>query len=97
MLAAEQPGLVDALLLLSYPLHPPLKREQMRTGHFPSLRTPALFLHGSRDPFGSAAEMEAALALIPAPTTLSIVDGSGHDLAHGASDFEAGVLQRLHV
>src|SRR5437764_13693733 len=40
MLAAEQPGLVDGLLLLSYPLHPPNKPEQMRTGHFPGLQPP---------------------------------------------------------
>ena len=53
MLAAEKPGLVDALLLLSYPLHPPRKPEQLRTAHFPSLRTPVLFVHGARDPFGS--------------------------------------------
>jgi predicted alpha/beta-hydrolase family hydrolase len=48
MLAAEVPGLnnavAEALLLLSYPLHPPGKPAQTRTGHFPALRTPALFL-----------------------------------------------------
>jgi predicted alpha/beta-hydrolase family hydrolase len=44
MLAAATPGLVERLLLLSYPLHPPKRLEQMRTGHFPSLETPALFV-----------------------------------------------------
>src|SRR5579871_1011444 len=34
MLAAENPGLADALLLLSYPLHPPAKPQQLRTTHF---------------------------------------------------------------
>src|SRR4051812_25703512 len=35
MLAAEHPGLADGLLLLSYPLHPPKKPEQLRTAFFP--------------------------------------------------------------
>src|SRR5690242_16725381 len=43
MLASEDPQLVDGLLLLSYPLHPPRKPEQLRTGHFPKLVTPAFF------------------------------------------------------
>src|SRR3984885_2275351 len=37
MLAAEAPWLADALLLLSYPLHPPRKPGQLRTAHFPNL------------------------------------------------------------
>ncbi len=69
-LASAQPGFVDRLLFLSYPLHPPQKPEKPRTAHFPSIETPALFVHGTRDPFGSLAEVEAALRLIPAPTVL---------------------------
>ena len=64
MLAADEPGVADALLLLSYPLHPPNKPTQLRTGHLPGLRTPALFVHGTKDPFGTIAEMEAALRFI---------------------------------
>src|SRR5271167_4291462 len=52
-LSAAQPGLVDRLLLLSYPLHPPRRPDELRTGHFPELNTPALFVHGTRDGFGS--------------------------------------------
>ena len=80
MLAAEEPDLASGLLLLSYPLHPPRKPEQKRDAHFPKLQTPALFVHGSRDPFGSPEEMEQALKLIPARTELVIRDGAGHDL-----------------
>jgi predicted alpha/beta-hydrolase family hydrolase len=71
---------VSALLLLSYPLHPPRKPEQQRTQHLPDLRTPTLFVHGTRDPFGSIAEMERALKMIPAKTKLLPVEGAGHDL-----------------
>jgi predicted alpha/beta-hydrolase family hydrolase len=79
-LAEKEPGLVSALLLLSYPLHPPRKPEQQRTQHLPDLRTPALFVEGTRDPFGSIAEIERALKMIPAKTRLFVVEGVGHDL-----------------
>ena len=80
MLAADNPGVVEGLLLLSYPLHPPRQKEQLRIQHLPRLSIPALFVHGTRDPFGSMEEMEAALKLIPARTRLERVEGAGHDL-----------------
>lgn len=80
MLAAEAPDLVDALLLLSYPLHPPRQPQQLRTKHFPQLRTPALFVSGARDGFGSAAEFEASLALIPGRTQFLAIPSAGHEL-----------------
>lgn len=81
MLASEEPELVAGLLLLSYPLHPPKKPEQLRTNHFPKLKTPAFFAHGTRDPFGTPAEMASALKLIPARHELLEVEGAGHALA----------------
>lgn len=80
MLAAEQPQLVAGLLLLSYPLHPPRKFAELRTGHFPQLKTPAVFVHGGRDPFGSHDEMKTALAWIPVPKMLLDIEGAGHEL-----------------
>lgn len=80
MLCALEPELVSGLLLLSYPLHPPRKPEQLRSQHLPSLRTPSLFVQGTRDPFGSVAEMTKALQLIPAKTELMMVEAAGHDL-----------------
>jgi len=80
MLCKEEPELVSGLLLLSYPLHPPRRPEQQRTQHLPDLRTPTLFVHGSRDPFGTTEELERALKMIPAKTRLITVDGAGHDL-----------------
>ena len=81
--AASDPAerdLVSGLLLLSYPLHPPRRPEQQRTQHLPDLRTPTLFVHGTRDPFGSIPELERAIKMIPAPTKLLAVEGAGHDL-----------------
>src|ERR1041385_6043510 len=64
MAAAETPGFAAVLLLLSYPLHPPKRPEQKRTDYFPRLQTPALFVHGTKDPFGSIDELREAIALI---------------------------------
>jgi uncharacterized protein len=80
MLVASEPSLVDGLLLLSYPLHPPGRPEQLRTAHLPDLRTPTLFISGTRDAFGSIDELETAIELIPAPTKLIPVEGAGHGL-----------------
>jgi uncharacterized protein len=95
MLAADEPRLADALLLFSYPLHPPGKPERQRTEHFPRLRTPSVFVHGTVDPFGSPAELRAAFALIPAPARLIPIDGAGHDLQRGRFDFAAIVAAGL--
>src|SRR3984885_2438336 len=92
MLAAETPGLADRLLLLSYPLHPPGKREQLRTAHFPKLHAPALFVHGSKDPFGSTEELKTALVLIPAPTQLLEMEGVGHDLGRNHAAAAAKIV-----
>jgi predicted alpha/beta-hydrolase family hydrolase len=80
MLAADEPGLVAGLLLLSYPLHPPQRPAELRTAHFPRLETPALFVHGVRDGFASSDELAAALKLIPASTQVLTVTGAGHEL-----------------
>jgi uncharacterized protein len=84
MLLADQPeeekALAAGLLLLSYPLHPPHKPEQLRTQHLFHLHTPTLFIQGTSDPFGTVKEMEQALKLIPAKTKLVTVEGAGHDL-----------------
>ena len=80
MLCAEEQELAQGLLLSSYPLHPPGKPDQLRTQHLSKLATCALFVQGTRDPFGSIAEMESALKLIPARTLLLKVEGVGHDL-----------------
>lgn len=79
-LSHDAADLVAALLLLSYPLHPPRRPEQQRTQHLPDLRTPTLFVHGTRDPFGSIEELERAIKMIPAKTKLFPVEGAGHDL-----------------
>ncbi|MGH9533087.1 MAG: alpha/beta hydrolase family protein [Terriglobales bacterium] len=101
MLAAENLSIADGLLVLSYPLHPPGRPEQLRTAHLPQLKAPALFVHGTKDPFGAIEEMQAALKLISGATSLVVVDGVGHDLGYGrkqassASNLPQTVLQAM--
>jgi hypothetical protein len=96
MLAAEDAEIAAGLLLFSYPLHPPGKPQQLRTEHFPSLRTPAVFVHGDTDLFGSPEEMRAALKLIPAATRLIQIERAGHDLRRGKFDLAPVIAAALN-
>jgi predicted alpha/beta-hydrolase family hydrolase len=90
MLAASAPHLVECLLLLSYPLHPPKKPAELRTKHFLALQTPTLFVHGVRDGFGTITEMESALSQIPAHTELLPIAAAGHELMTRSNRDELG-------
>ena len=80
MLVAGESSLVEGLLLLSYPLHPPGRPTQMRTAHFPKLQVPSLFVSGTRDAFGTTEELQAAIRLISARTQLVPIEGAAHGL-----------------
>jgi len=95
ILCAEIPETADGLLLFSYPLHPPRKPAQLRTQHLPKLLTPALFVHGTRDPFGSIEEIESALQLIPAKTRLLPIEGEGHDLGFKGKSRRDGLADEV--
>lgn len=68
------------LVLISYPLHPPGKKDKLRTEHFPALSVPCLFVSGTRDAFGSPEELEAATAAIPGQVTHVWIEGGDHGL-----------------
>ena len=71
------------LVLISYPLHPPGKPEKLRVEHLVRLQVPCLFVHGTKDTFGTPDELQAWTATIPgAPDTVTHVwiEGKGHDL-----------------
>jgi predicted alpha/beta-hydrolase family hydrolase len=97
LLAAEHPTLATALLLLAYPLHPPKRPGDLRVVHFPQISTPALFVHGTADPFGTVAELRGALGRIPASTLLHLEAGVGHDLgfARRSRPARASVAARI--
>ena len=71
-------GRIAGLLCLGYPFHPPGKPEQLRTAHLAKMRTPALIVQGTRDPFGSREEV-ATYTLSKTIKILWLDDGD-HDL-----------------
>jgi uncharacterized protein len=97
MLAADDPGLVAGLMLFSYPLHPPGRPHQLRTAHLPRLTIPCVFVQGSADPFGTPAELGAAIAAIPGAPALIEIAGAGHDLKRGRFDLAPVVAAGLRL
>ncbi|HUR23109.1 MAG TPA: alpha/beta family hydrolase [Acidimicrobiales bacterium] len=79
------------LALLSYPLHPPGRPEQLRIEHFARLSMPCLFVSGTRDAFGTPAELEAASAAIPGPVTHVWIDGGDHGMRRHNRDVALAV------
>ncbi|MGD0943397.1 MAG: alpha/beta family hydrolase [Acidimicrobiales bacterium] len=69
-----------ALVLVSYPLHPPGKPDKLRVGHFAAIEVPCLFVSGTRDQFATPCELEAATAAIAGPVTRVFVDKGDHGL-----------------
>jgi predicted alpha/beta-hydrolase family hydrolase len=83
-----------ALIFFGYPLHPPNQPSKRRDAHLPDIRTPMLFLHGTRDPFGSPDEMKGLTSTLPA-SALHLIDGGDHSLVvkrkDGADSVEKAV------
>jgi hypothetical protein len=92
-LAAAEGLDVAALVLVSYPLHPPGRPDRLRTAHFPDLQLPCLFVSGRRDAFGSPAELEREVAAIAGNVTLVLVDGD-HSLRKRDAEV-AGIVTTL--
>jgi predicted alpha/beta-hydrolase family hydrolase len=76
-MVADDAG-VAGLVCLSYPWHPPAKPDQPRIAHLEHLATPTLIVQGTRDPFGSPAEV-GTYPLSSAIDILWLEDGD-HDL-----------------
>ena len=83
-----------ALVLVSYPLHPPGRPDRLRTAHFPLLHLPCLFVSGRRDAFGTPLEFDQETAAIPGPVSLTLVDGD-HSLRKSGADAAAIVASWL--
>jgi uncharacterized protein len=88
---------VAGLVLFGYPLHPPGQPDRLRTDHWPGIRVPALFVHGSRAPFGSPAELREALAALGAGASLHLVDCGDHSfrLPRATKAGQAAALTRV--
>ena len=69
------------LVFLGYPLHPPGKPDQRRDAHLPGVRAPMLFVQGTRDPFGTPAELAPLLPRLARGSALVTVEGGDHSHA----------------
>jgi predicted alpha/beta-hydrolase family hydrolase len=74
------PRRLKAVVTISYPLHPPGRPDRLRVEHLPAVTVPWLFVHGTKDPFGTREELEAWTATVGGPVTHHWVEGKGHDL-----------------
>jgi predicted alpha/beta-hydrolase family hydrolase len=68
------------LVLVSYPLHPPGKPDKLRVEHFPAIDQPCLFISGTRDAFGSPAELRKHIKALPGSTQMQWIEGGDHGL-----------------
>ena len=68
-----------ALVLLSYPLHPPGKVESLRVSHLHRIRRPTIFISGDKDPFGSPDLLEQYTRKIPSEVRFHILERQDHD------------------
>jgi predicted alpha/beta-hydrolase family hydrolase len=84
-----------ALVLVSYPLHPPGRPDKLRTDHFALINVPCLFVSGTRDAFGSPAELEQATAAISGPVTHVWIEGGDHGLRRKDEITAAAVAEWL--
>ena len=76
--AAGGAGELAGLVFLAYPLHPPGRADRSRSAHLGNVRAPMLFVQGSRDAFGTPAELQSVIARLEAPTELYVVEGGDH-------------------
>ncbi len=66
------------LVLLGYPLHPPGRADKLRVEHFARLRLPALFVSGTRDAFGTPAELKRETKRYKGPVSFHWVETGDH-------------------
>lgn len=76
----HSPFRAAGLVLVSYPLHPPGKPDKLRVEHLPRIQSPCLFIHGTRDPFGSPEKLLRWTAHIPGPVEHVWIERGTHDL-----------------
>lgn len=90
----EPPKRLAGVVTMSYPLHPPGRPDRLRVDHLPDVTVPWLFVHGTRDPFGSPDELEHWSATVPGAVTHHWIDG-GHDLKGADAEIAAVVAAWL--
>ena len=85
------------LVLISYPLHPPGKPDQLRTEHFSKIKVPCLFVSGTRDAFGTPEEIKRATKKIKGPVEHVWMEGGDHGLRGKDAEVAAVVVAWLQA
>ena len=88
---------VAALVLMSYPLHPPKKPENLRTEHLARITVPTLCISGTKDNFGTPEELESAFSVVPAHVQWHWVQNARHELAKADAEIAITVLRFIHT
>ena len=79
-MAAAEGFPAAGLVLVSYPLHPPGRPQQLRTEHFPNIKARCLFVSGTRDAFGTPEELEFHTSSIKGKVKHVWIEGGDHGL-----------------
>jgi hypothetical protein len=66
------------LVFLGYPLHPPGRPDRLRSAHLQDVKAPMLFVQGSRDAFGTPAELQPIISQLEPAADLFVVEGGDH-------------------
>jgi predicted alpha/beta-hydrolase family hydrolase len=93
--AADPDRVIDGLVLLGYPLHPPGKPTERRDAHLPAVKRPALFVQGSRDAFGTPEEMTPVASAMAPLATLHVVSGGDHSFKVSKAGQQAAVYAEV--
>lgn len=88
-------GAIAGVVFLGYPLHPPGKPEQRRDAHLPSIKEPMLFVQGTRDAFGTAAEIAALLPSLERATLHEIRGGDHSFKVAGGKEKQDAAFQEV--
>jgi predicted alpha/beta-hydrolase family hydrolase len=76
--AADGIGDLAGLIFLGYPLHPPGRPDRLRAAHLRRVKAPMLFVQGSRDAFGTPAELQPIIGQLEPPAALQVVEEGDH-------------------
>lgn len=95
--AADANLAIAGLVLLGYPLHPPGRPDERRDAHLGRIGRPMLIVQGSRDTFGTPAELEPIVAALTPTPTLHVVEGGDHSFKVGrkAAPGQAAVYEDI--
>lgn len=88
----DDPLDVAGVVLISYPLHPPKKPENLRVEHLPKVSSPVLCISGTKDNFGTPEELNDAFSVVPAHVQWAWIENGRHELV-GKDHEVAGVVK----